>query len=210
MFMPNIAEKNRSQRHEVRNVLNALLAAAEVIKVLPPQDPRLQQAREVIERQTHALAHLLEEIWREEERVTPALAATPPNEWTHAVPAPAHPKFMRGVLLLEMEASRHARLSAALRQYGHTVAHGGIDAAGLALLMQQRPEAVLIDVDAPLKSGLQLARQSRAAGYAGKLIACAGPQTELVPLEAMRHGFDEVLPYAAHVEQVRTLLKLRD
>lgn len=202
--MQNSEEKNRAQRHELRNVLNALLAATEVIKVLPPHDERVQQAREVIERQARALAHLVEEVLREEE------PSTPLQEWTRTAAVPAQPKYMRGVLLLETEPSRHARLSEALRHLGHALSHASADAAGLALLLQQRPEVVLIDVDAPLKSGLQLARQSRAAGYAGKLIAWVGPQTPLDHLEALRHGFDEVLPYAVDVEQVRALLKERN
>lgn len=202
--MQNNAEKNRAQRHELRNALNALLSAAEVIKALPPHDERVQQARAVIERQARVLTHLVEEVLREEEH------APPLGEWTSTAPAPVKPKFMRGVLLLEMESGRHARLSAGLNEQGHTLSHGAVGAAGLALLLQQRPEAALIDVDAPLKDGLELARQSRAAGYAGKLIAWIGPQTTLDHLDAMRHGFDEVLPYAADLEQVRVLLRARD
>jgi DNA-binding response OmpR family regulator len=69
----------------------------------------------------------------------------------------------------------------------------GDGATGLAMLTQAPPEAAIVDIGLPGIDGYEVARQSRAAGYDGLLIALSGYGQERDIRHSCDAGFDAYL-----------------
>jgi DNA-binding response OmpR family regulator len=76
---------------------------------------------------------------------------------------------------------------------GHTVRTAIDGATGLAMLTQAPPEAAIVDIGLPGIDGYEVARQSRAAGYGGLLIALSGYGQERDIRHSSDAGFDAYL-----------------
>ncbi len=85
-----------------------------------------------------------------------------------------------------------------LERDGHTVVTAVDGVEGLTQLLKLNPEVSIVDISLPQLSGLALAKQARAAGYAGRMIALAdqGAHGD-AEQEALVAGFD-----ACHVKQL--------
>ncbi|MBW3656316.1 MAG: response regulator, partial [Gemmatimonadetes bacterium] len=89
---------------------------------------------------------------------------------------------------------------------GHTVstAADGID--GLSRLLRLQPEVSIIDIGLPGMTGYEVARNARAAGYAGRMIALSGYGQERDVNNALVAGFDAYLVKPVDRKQLRASL----
>ena len=99
----------------------------------------------------------------------------------------------RSVAVLEDNHDALLALQSILELMGHrvTTAEDGRD--GLQLLLETRPDVAVVDIGLPGMTGLQVAKQSRSAGYAGRMIAVSGYGQAADVREAMVAGFDAYL-----------------
>ena len=112
----------------------------------------------------------------------------------------------RKVLVIEDNRDVLAALRSKLELEGHSVsvAVNGID--GLTCLLEQRPEVSIVDIGLPGLTGFELARQARAAGYAGRMIAISGDGHERDAASALVAGFDDYLVKPVDRSQLRASL----
>ncbi len=111
---------------------------------------------------------------------------------------PARHKALALVLMEDNDDVRQS-LQATLELDGHQVASAADGRKGLELLLALRPDAALVDVGLPGLDGLEVARQARAAGYTGRLVALSGYGQPHSRKDALQAGFDAFL-----VKPVRT------
>lgn len=114
----------------------------------------------------------------------PTAAASPVAA---AAAAPAQPLSL---LLVEDDPTVAEVIGGLLRRQGHGVTHAAHALAALAALAERAPDAALLDLDLPGLDGHQLARQFRAQGYTGTLIAVTARADADSEPQAMRAGFD--------------------
>jgi CheY-like chemotaxis protein len=165
-------------RHELRNPLGALSAAVDVLEAAPDAETAAE-ARAIISRQTRALSQLLHGM-RHASRHT--------------------------VLVVAHKEDALAPLRAQLESEGHTVsiAAGVLD--GLQQLLQQRPEVAIVDTGSHGGAPLELARQARAAGYAGRMIALTRSGHEADHAGALAAGFDACLAHPVDGRELQAKL----
>lgn len=111
-----------------------------------------------------------------------------------AEPASSRRPRPRSILLIDRDIEALRTLQARLQLDGHALTTATDGRAGLALLLSQRPEIAVIDIDPPESNGLELARSSRGAGYAGRLVALTGLGLDVDARQrSMQAGFDVYL-----------------
>jgi len=89
---------------------------------------------------------------------------------------------------------------------GHTVWCASDGVSGLASLLENRPEVAVIDIGLPGLTGLEIAKRSRAAGYAGRMIALSGYGHDNFAEQALAAGFDAYLVKPVDADQLRRML----
>ena len=99
----------------------------------------------------------------------------------------------RKVLVVEANEDVVAALRTDLELDGHTVSTAADGQEGLRRLLSQRPEVSIVGIGLPGMGGYALARQARAAGYAGRMIALSGEDHEQDVAGALVAGFDACL-----------------
>lgn len=112
----------------------------------------------------------------------------------------------RHVLLVEDNADAMSALRTLLELDGHTVSTAEDGVAGLEELLRLRPEVAVIDIGLPGLTGYEVAKRSRGAGHAGKLIALSGYGQGRDVQQALRAGFDAHLVKPVDPEALRKLL----
>lgn len=135
--------------------------------------------------------------WTEFTVTLPAIA--PPDE----ARAQAHAQAAAGLALQRVPPRRVAvlddnpdvrlALGTLLGDEGHAVRSAEDGARGLALLLAWRPDVALVDIGLPDLDGLGVARNARAAGYAGRMVAISGYGGAERRQQALRAGFDAYL-----------------
>ena len=130
-----------------------------------------------------------------------------------AVPAPVSPPIdalplsrRRQVLVVEDNDDVLAALRSKLELDGHTVSTAVDGIEGLRRLLKLRPEVSIVDIGLPGLTGYELARQARAAGYAGRMIAMSGYGAERDAKAALVAGFDAYLVKPVDRNQLRASL----
>jgi CheY-like chemotaxis protein len=120
---------------------------------------------------------------------------------------PRSRRATRRVFVVEDHADNREALVLLLQQLGHEVSFAEDGAAGVAGIVEKRPEVALIDIGLPLLDGYEVARQVRAAvGDSVFLVALTGyGQSEDKEL-ARRAGFDRHVPKPLDVADLRRLL----
>jgi CheY-like chemotaxis protein len=171
--------------HELRNPLGAIAGAAEVLHSGAGGPAMARRAVDIVLRQTQRLAQLLDDKL---DRVEGAGARTP-----RPPPAPVPGGAPRRVVLVDDHADMRDAVEGLLALQGHTVCSAADGAAGLRLLLQEWPDAALVDIAMAGLDGLQLARQARAAGYAGRMVAMSGYGRPRAVQQARQAGFDAYL-----------------
>jgi len=127
-----------------------------------------------------------------------------------AVLAPApdwHPPLApRRVLVIEDNADALTALRSLLSVDGHEVLSESDGGAGLAAVLAQRPDLVIVDIGLPTLDGLQIARRARAEGYPGRMVALTGYGRDDDVRRSLKAGFDAHLVKPVHREQLRRQL----
>lgn len=112
----------------------------------------------------------------------------------------------RNVTVIEDNPDALNALAVMLKLDGHTVRTAGDGADGLALLLEARPHAALVDIGLPSLNGYEVAMRARAAGYTGRMIALSGYGQERDVKQALSSGFDAYLVKPIDTDALRTLL----
>lgn len=112
----------------------------------------------------------------------------------------------RKVLVVEDNRDVLAALRSRLELDGHTVNTAADGLEGLARLLQLRPDVSIVDIGLPGLTGFELARQARAAGYAGRMIAMSGYGHQRDMANALIAGFDAYLVKPVDQEQLQASL----
>src|SRR5690554_1039445 len=94
------------------------------------------------------------------------------------------------LLLVEDDPTVAEVVGGLLQREGHEVTHAAHGLAALAALGESAPDAALLDLDLPGLDGYALARQMRAQGYVGTLVAITARADAEAEPQAMRSGFD--------------------
>jgi CheY-like chemotaxis protein/two-component sensor histidine kinase len=112
----------------------------------------------------------------------------------------------RKVGIVEDNDDALAALRSLLELDGHTVWSESDGVAGLAAVVERRPDVAVIDIGLPGLDGFELAKRSRAAGYAGRMIALSGYGQDRDIQRALQSGFDAHLVKPVNPEALRRML----
>lgn len=121
-------------------------------------------------------------------------------------PTQIPPSRRRRVGVVEDNEDALDTLRTMLELDGHSVwcATDGIN--GLASLLENRPDVAVVDIGLPGLTGLEVAKRSRAAGYAGRMIALSGYGHDNYSEQALAAGFDAYLVKPIDADQLRRIL----
>lgn len=134
-----------------------------------------------------------------------AAIAAPQVEGDRALP----PSRRRKVLLLQKDsAARHA-LRAELELEGHTVTVAANEADALSRMVELAPDAALVDFETTGRAAYDFARNARAAGYAGRMVALAADRSEPAVRAARAAGFDDLVARPADRQALRESIESR-
>ena len=133
----------------------------------------------------------------------PAAAGNaPPREHARHVPESRR----RRITLIEDNEDARDALRSMLELDGHSVSVAVDGPSGLQSLLQARPDVAVIDIGLPGITGFEVARRSRAAGYAGRMIALSGYGQGRDVQQALASGFDAHLVKPVDTDKLRQLL----
>lgn len=184
--------------HELRTPLGAICAAVDVLQVAEPGTPDASDARDILVRQSRILTRVVGDVLRAcrdgDDGSGSGLANSASTDSASADPGQIlPPSRRRQVLVIEDDDDLMATLRSRLELEGHSVSTAADGVEGLVRLLKLKPEISIVDVGLPGLTGLELARHARAAGYAGRMIACAGQGEQPDVQAALVAGFDACL-----------------
>ncbi|HET9207854.1 MAG TPA: ATP-binding protein, partial [Burkholderiaceae bacterium] len=112
----------------------------------------------------------------------------------------------RSVVLVEDNEDALESLRVMLELDGHNVVTARDGVSGLRTVLDLRPDVAVVDVGLPGMTGLELAKRSRGAGFAGLMIAVSGYGREQDVREARASGFDAHLVKPVNVAELQRLM----
>jgi signal transduction histidine kinase len=112
----------------------------------------------------------------------------------------------RSVVIVEDNADALESLRVMLELDGHTVVTARDGVSGLRTVLELRPDVAVVDVGLPGMTGLELAKRSRGAGFAGVMIAVSGYGRESDVRQARECGFDAHLVKPVNASELQHLL----
>lgn len=186
--------------HELRGPLGAITAAADVLDAVPADSDTAAEARGIIARQARNLAHLLDDL-RLRASARPFLPPPAPASGDLGAWATSRGRL---VLVIEADGDALAALQSDLESDGHRVSTAADAVLGLQQLLEQSPDVSIVGL--PGMAGRELARQARAAGYAGRMIASPGLAAHCTSHDLRAAGFDASLHEPVDLAQLRTSL----
>jgi signal transduction histidine kinase len=133
----------------------------------------------------------------------PAIAAPAAERTPRRLPASGQ----RRVAIIEDNADVLEGLRTLLEVDGHTVWTATDGISGLALLVKVRPDVAIVDIGLPGLNGFEVARRSRAAGYAGRMIALSGYGQDADRKQGLAAGFDFYVLKPLDAQKLRELLE---
>jgi signal transduction histidine kinase/CheY-like chemotaxis protein len=141
---------------------------------------------------------------------TARFPAVPPPPVASPAPRPAAEPSRRRVLLIEDNADFRSALAISLGRAGHHVFQAGDGETGLALLLETKPDVVLVDIGLPRMSGYEVARLMRAqSGNEAVLIALSGYGQAADRRKALAAGFDDHLTKPVAPERLLEVVQSR-
>jgi CheY-like chemotaxis protein/anti-sigma regulatory factor (Ser/Thr protein kinase) len=117
-----------------------------------------------------------------------------------------HELSRRSVVLVEDNEDALESLRVMLELDGHTVVTARDGVSGLRTVLDLRPDVAVVDVGLPGMTGLELAKRSRGAGFAGLMIAVSGYGRETDVRQARESGFDAHLVKPINVTELQRLM----
>jgi CheY-like chemotaxis protein len=116
------------------------------------------------------------------------------------------PSRRRRIGVIEDNEDALETLHTMLELDGHSVWCATDGISGLSSLLNNRPDVAVVDIGLPGLTGLEVAKRSRAAGFAGKMIAISGYGHDSYCEQAFAAGFDKYLVKPIDLEQLRRML----
>ncbi|HXE38935.1 MAG TPA: ATP-binding protein, partial [Azonexus sp.] len=116
------------------------------------------------------------------------------------------PSRRRRVGVIEDNQDALDTLHTLLELDGHSVWCATDGISGLASLLDSRPDVAVVDIGLPGLTGLEVAKRSRAAGYAGRMIALSGYGQDNFAEQAMAAGFDAYMVKPINADELRRML----
>jgi PAS domain S-box-containing protein len=112
----------------------------------------------------------------------------------------------RRIAVIEDNEDALVALCSLLELDGHSVCTATDGPSGLATLLESRPDVAVVDIGLPGLTGFEVAKRSRAAGYAGRMIALSGYGQGRDVEQALTSGFDAHLVKPVDPDQLRRML----
>jgi signal transduction histidine kinase/CheY-like chemotaxis protein len=112
----------------------------------------------------------------------------------------------RSVVLVEDNEDALESLRTMLELDGHTVVTARDGVSGLRTVLELRPDVAVIDVGLPGMTGLEVAKRSRGAGFAGLMIAISGYGRASDVRQARESGFDAHLVKPVNASELQRLM----
>jgi len=112
----------------------------------------------------------------------------------------------RSVVLVEDNEDALESLRTMLELDGHTVVTARDGVSGLRTVLELRPDVAVVDVGLPGMTGLEVAKRSRGAGFAGLMIAISGYGRASDVRQARESGFDAHLVKPVNVADLQRLM----
>ena len=112
----------------------------------------------------------------------------------------------RSVVLVEDNEDALESLRTMLELDGHTVVTARDGVSGLRTVLELRPDVAVIDVGLPGMTGLEVAKRSRGAGFAGLMIAISGYGRASDVRQARESGFDAHLVKPVNAVELQKLM----
>lgn len=165
---------------DLRDSLAPVVAALPMLRRKAPDEPAVEKAVEILERQVRRQTQLLNDLLDASRNVHPKMNA----------PAPSY-----GILIIEDDPASRDALRLLLQIEGHRVEIAEEGARGLAMAEALRPDVALIDIGLPGVSGYEVARRLRATerGNRLRLIALTDYSDSDNRHRALDAGFDRYL-----------------
>lgn len=120
---------------------------------------------------------------------TVELPVAQPDARTLSEP-PAHATDHRRVVLVEDNDDAREAVQLMIEVGGHEVIARADGDMGLHAILDQQPDIALVDIGLPSRSGYEVARAAREAGFGGWLIALSGYGQQQDVQRALDNGFD--------------------
>jgi len=112
----------------------------------------------------------------------------------------------RSVVLVEDNEDALETLRTMLELDGHTVVTARDGVSGLRTVLELRPDVAVVDVGLPGMTGLEVAKRSRGAGFAGLMIAISGYGRASDVRQARESGFDAHLVKPVNAAELQRLM----
>jgi CheY-like chemotaxis protein len=112
----------------------------------------------------------------------------------------------RSVVLVEDNEDALESLRTMLELDGHTVVTARDGVSGLRTVLELRPDVAVVDVGLPGMTGLEVAKRSRGAGFAGLMIAISGYGRAQDVRQARESGFDAHLVKPINASDLQRLM----
>jgi CheY-like chemotaxis protein/anti-sigma regulatory factor (Ser/Thr protein kinase) len=112
----------------------------------------------------------------------------------------------RSVVLVEDNEDALESLRTMLELDGHTVVTARDGVSGLRTVLELRPDVAVVDVGLPGLTGLEVAKRSRGAGFAGLMIAISGYGRPSDVHQARQSGFDAHLVKPINARELQRLM----
>jgi len=114
----------------------------------------------------------------------------------------------RRIVLVDDDAETGPLFRELLEQRGHEVKEARSGIEGVALILAEKPDVAIIDIDLHGMDGYEVARQVRAAlGRSVRLVALTGYGTESDRVEARAAGFDAHVTKPVDIAQIEPMLQ---
>ncbi|MBL8949795.1 MAG: response regulator, partial [Myxococcaceae bacterium] len=110
------------------------------------------------------------------------------------------------VVLVEDNIDIREMMKELLEDDGHRVSVAADGSSGLSLILEKAPDLAIVDIGLPVLDGYQVAKEARARGHSGRMLAMTGYGQPEDRTRAEQAGFDAHLTKPVDVDALRAAL----